>query len=162
MRAVCEDLKAHIDELVADWEVVAAEVPQLDLPADHRIGELPGVIINLADAALCAPGDEAAHLAKVMAAAGHGRERKEHGGSEAEVLIEFHLMRTVIWRHLQRRYEDDPSLAVAAIGRLDTAITVATQASLLGFHYEILEARGEWPERLERLARESPVFRAAE
>ena len=56
MRAVCEDLKAHAVELVAEWQTVAAEVPQLDLPIDHQIGELPGLIIGLADAALGAPG----------------------------------------------------------------------------------------------------------
>ena len=162
MRLVCEDLKAHVDELVAEWATVAGEVPQLDLPIDHQIGELPGLIIGLADAALCAPGDGAAHLAKVMAAAEHGRRRKESGsGSEGLILTEYHLMRTVIWRHLQRRYADDSSLAVAAIARLDTAITLATQASLLGFHHEVLEARGEWPGRLERLAAESPVLHAA-
>ena len=97
-----------------------------------------------------------------MAAAEHGRQSKRSGdGSEALILTEYHLVRTVIWRHLQRRYGDDASLAVAAISRLDTAITLATQASLLGFHYEILEARGEWPGRLERPAAESPVLHAA-
>jgi hypothetical protein len=43
--------------------------------------------------------------------------------------------------------------------QIDTAITLATNASLWGYHRQEIEGMGKWQEGMERLIESSPLLR---
>ena len=156
---VCDDLKAHLPEIVREWEEITHEEPWTSLPKAHRLDELPAVTIGLFDAALCEPTEPDAHRQKVLAAVLHGEQRREHGLPDAVLLTEFYLLREAIWRYLKRT--KDAVLADAAILRIDNAIMLATRAALVGFHRAEYETRQRWPLAVDRLIAEAPLLRVA-
>ena len=156
---VCEDLKAHVPEIVREWEAITHEEPWTSLPKAHRIDELPAVAIGLFESALCEPADVEAHRQKVLAAVKHGEQRREHGLPDAVLLTEFYLLREAIWRYLKRTRE--PTVADHAILRIDSAIMLATRAALIGYHRSEYESRERWPHAVDRLVAEAPLFKVA-
>ncbi len=156
---VCEDLKAHVPEIVKEWESITHEEPWTSLPKAHRIDELPAVAIGLFDAALCVPADPGAHRQKVLAAVLHGEQRREHGLPDAVLLTEFYLLREAIWRYLKRT--KPASVADHAILRIDNAIMLATRAALVGYHRHEYEKRERWPLAVDRLIAEAPLLKVA-
>ncbi len=66
---------------------------------------------------------------------------------------EYHLLRTFLWEWIRARWGAMGD-AHEAILLLDAAITLATSASLRGYHRATLEARNRWPEALDELTRE--------
>lgn len=155
MNQIGADLKANAHRIVEAWDQAAHGEPWLSLPKDYRIDHLPRVISGLAEASLCNPHDVDAHRSQLWAAAKHGAERRRHGFSEHMLFREYHLLRHIIWRYLQRQ---GYTKQVEAITRIDTAISLATTASLRGFYRSEFEERGEWPECLEVLVSESPFL----
>lgn len=157
---VCDDLKAHVPEIVQEWEGITQEEPWTSLPKAHRIDELPAVAIGLFDAALCEPADPEAHRQKVLAAVSHGEQRREHGLPDAVLLTEFYLLREAIWRYLKRTKA--AAVADHAILRIDNAIMLATRAALVGYHRGEYESRQRWPLAVDRLIAESPLLKVAQ
>ena len=158
MKQICEDIKAHTDEVIAEWEKLVREQPWYSLPRDHRVANLPEVVVGLVEASLCDPVDREAHRQKAWAAAEHGQLRRAQGVSEMLIFTELHLLRHAIWRYLMRTV-GPTDRAVDAINRIDTAMTLATNAALWGYHREEIEALGKWPESLEALVEESPFLK---
>lgn len=156
---VCEDLKAHVPEIVTEWEAITHEEPWTSLPKAHRIDELPAVAIGLFEAALCIPADPEAHRQKVLAAVSHGEQRRAHGLPDAVLLTEFYLLREAIWRYLKRTKE--AMTADVAILRIDNAIMLATRAALVGYHRCEYEKRERWPLAVDRLIAEAPLLKVA-
>ncbi|HEX2190420.1 MAG TPA: hypothetical protein VHG51_16040 [Longimicrobiaceae bacterium] len=160
MRAICEDIKAHVHEVMAEWERLAACSPWATLSPADRAGGLPEVVVGLVEAALCSATDVEAHRMKVRAAAEHGECRRRHGVAEAVMFEEYHLLRRALWSYLTRKFGAGDR-SVQAIGRIDTAITLATEASLWGYNRPEIEALGKWEAGLERLGASSPLLRRA-
>jgi hypothetical protein len=161
MKAICEDIKSHVQEILADWEGLVREEPWYSLPREHRIDSLPAVVVGIVDASLCAPAEKEAHRAKVAAACEHGSTRREQGIPEHLILTEYHLLRWAIWRYLHRKF--GPSDRVAdAIMRIDMAITAATNASMWGYFRPEVEAQGKWEEAFDRIVASSPFLAAGE
>ena len=156
MQVLCADLKDHLPEILVEWREITREEPWLSLPEEHRLNSLPDVLSALLDAALCTPEEMAAQERHVIAAAEHGRARREQGFRDALLFTEYYLLREAVWRYL-RRLSTDSEKVRQAIFRIDTAVTVATSASLFGYHRDEIERRGEWPEVLQRLITASPV-----
>ena len=155
MREICEDIKSHVPEVVTEWEWRVREQPWYSLPAEHRIDNLPDVIVGLVDASLCDPADEQSHRQKIEAAAKHGQHRREQGIPEHLILSEYHLLRQAIWYYLTRKFGHTNRTATA-LTRIDTAITLATNASMWGCHRAEIEALGKWEEGIERIVASSP------
>lgn len=152
--ALCDDPNVLVPEILAEWQGIAQEEPWLELPEQHRFNSLPDVTYGLLDVALCRTDDPAAIREKLDAAASHGWTRREQGFPQELVLTEYYLLREAIWRVLRRRWPDE---AAEAVFRVDTVLSVATRASLAGYHRAELEALGRWPAALERLVASSPL-----
>jgi hypothetical protein len=158
MNTICEDLKAHVSDVLVEWEALVREEPWYSLPPDHRIDSLPDVIIGLVNASLCSPGDRELHRSKVEAACTHGMHRREQMIPDHMMLTEYHLLRRAIWNYLVRKHGASHEV-VDSIMRLDTAISVATNASMWGYHREEIEALGKWDEGMRRIVEGSPLLR---
>ena len=158
MKEICEDIKSHVPEVVTEWEWRVREQPWYSLPAEHRIDNLPEVIARLVEASLCNPADEAAHRQEVRVAAEHGANRREQGIPEHMILIEYHLLRQALWHYILRTFGGSDRTHTA-IMRIDTAITLATNASMWGYHRAEIEALGKWEEGVEQITASSPFLR---
>lgn len=157
MEDLCDDVRENVAEVVAEWERLVREQPWYSLPAKHRVDNLPDVVLGLADASLCTPADVQAHRRNVAAAVEHGAHRREQGIPESMIFTELHLLRLAIWNYMVRKFgASNPT--VAAIMRIDMAITVATNASMWGYNREEIEALGKWDEGIERIVASAPLL----
>jgi hypothetical protein len=157
MKAIGEDIQGHVPEVLVEWEQLVREQPWYSLPVDHRINGLPDVIVGIVDASLCNPAGVESHRRKARAAAEHGFQRRQQGVPESLILTEYHLLRQAIWKYLLTKHgaSDD---TVDAIMRIDNAITLATNASMWGYHRPEIEAMGKWDEGMERIVHSSPFL----
>jgi hypothetical protein len=158
MNDICQDLKGHVSDVLVEWETLVRAEPWYSLPADHRIDSLPDVVVGLVQASLCEPQDEESHRVKVMAAADHGVHRREQGIPEHTMLIEYQLLRRAIWYYLVKKHGSGQAI-IDAIMKIDTAISVATNASMWGYHREEIEALGKWDEGIRKIVGHSPLLR---
>jgi hypothetical protein len=157
MRAICEDIKSNVPEVMAEWERRVKSQPWFILPREERAGTLAALVAELAESALCSPPDVEAHRRAVDAAAEHGEHRRRQGIPDATLFTEYHLLRQAIWSYLAAKHPPSAYL-VDAISRIDTAITTATNASMWGYNREEIEALGKWEEGLDRITRSSPFL----
>ena len=155
MRSICEDIKANLDAVVGQWERLVLEEPWFSLPKDHRVDNLPRVVLSLVEAALCSPDDASAHRQKVLEAAEHGSHRREQGIPESLLFTEFHLLRQALWYYLIEQHGPSDRV-VQAIMRIDAGITTVTNASMWGYYRTEVEAMGKWEESIERLVSSGP------
>lgn len=70
----------------------------------------------------------------------HGVGRREDGFTEEMLFQEYYLLRRCMWGALKRK---SPESAAETIMRIDAEITMATNASLQGFHLENRDLIGE-------------------
>lgn len=151
---ICHDLKSHVPEVVAEWERLVREEPWYSLPAAERIDNLPDVVVGLVEASLCRPLDEEAHRRKIEEAAQHGRARRTQGIPEHLMPTEYHLLRRALSRYLIQKFGSSDHVTKAIL-EFDTAISVATNASMWGYYREEIEAIGKWEAGMERILRSS-------
>lgn len=176
MKALCDVMKVSTAEVIRLWEEASARQPWLLLPEHDRIDHLPEVLERVADAVLCEQPTREGLLALAEAASKHGQDRVRQGMPDILVLNEYHLLRDAIWAFFRQltdwqdsgsrtRASGDgardaaldavrPATTAEAILRVDTALTVATRASLLGYHREHLRAVGRWEGAMEQLVEE--------
>lgn len=153
----CEAIDGQADHLVHrvidQWGKLGSAQPWLSLPAQVTHDHLADLLKALAQAALCTLNDPAARRRLVDRAGQHGIDRHVEGFSEELLYREYHLLRTFLWEWIRQQWghRDD---AHRAILLLDAAITLATSASLRGYHRPTLEARGEWPAAMDELVNE--------
>lgn len=102
------------------------------LPTGLDLDHLPELIADLAAAASTARGDGQRERL-VRTAVIHGRHRRQEGHGDRVVFREFHLLRSFLWEELKTCDVANEAI-VRAILHLDSAITVATSASIHGFH----------------------------
>lgn len=160
MREICEHIRSHRQEIMAAWEELVREEPWYSLPPEHRVNDLPEVLEGLAGAALCDPGDRAAHRRSVDAACAHGMSRRALGIPDHLMFTEYHLLRRAVWYHVTRRFGSSDA-TTKAIMRIDSAISVATNASMWGYNRAEIEALGKWEEGIDRIVDSSPLLHAA-
>lgn len=157
MNRIGEDLIEHVPDVLSRWEALIRDQPWRSLSAEHRINGLPKVLARIADAALCRPVEGHAHGAMVEAAVEHGATRRTHCIPEHLMFAEYHLLRQAIWDHLAQKFGVGTDTA-QAIMRIDAVITVATNASMWGYHRQEIEAAGKWEAGIERMIRTSPFL----
>lgn len=153
---ICRDLQANTGGVVRRWEDRVRDEPWSSLPKEWRVDHLPAVIEGLAATALRMPADPEAVRGRIEEIARHGSERSRQGLEEAHVLREYHYLRLAIADYLFERWGPEEPVLDALI-RVDAAITMATRASLLGYHRSHLEGRGTWSDALDRLLDDSPL-----
>lgn len=159
MIEICEQLRTETPEVIRRWEQLVREMPWFSLPREHRIDDLPAVVLGLVEVSLCSPTDRTAHWQQIAAAAEHGYQRREQGLPEHLIFTEYHLLRQAIWYHLCATRAQDYQRVTQAIMRIDTAVTTATNASMWGYHRPEVEAHGVWGDALRRLVDSSPFLR---
>lgn len=160
MREIGRALLVGKLEIVGHWRALSEGSTWLRLPPSDQghVDLVPEVVVGIIEASLCAPADMEAHRKKVWAAAAHGEQRRTQGLSETTLLSEFSLLRQAFWSHI-RGLPVSSADALEAVSRIDMAISLATMASLYGYHREELEGSGQWPSRIEQLVGDSPLLR---
>lgn len=160
MKEIGQKIESHVSEVLVEWEQLVREQPWYALPPEHRIDSLPDVIVGLVEAALCDPESGESQRRNVTAAAKHGTHRCEQGIPEHLILTEYHLLRQAIWRYVTRTFGSSDR-TTQAIMRVDVAITLATNASMWGYHRKEVEAMGKWEEVIERMVSTSPLLESS-
>lgn len=155
MKSLCEELSDHVSEIVMDWEGVTRTEPWLLLPKGYGIDHLPEVAEALIEAAICAPKRQEAQRKLIRDSAKHGHDRREQQFGQDNVLVEYQLLRAAMEILLRR--VAGPERAARALIQVDAAISIATRASLFGYHRAELEKSGRWPAILDELVGESPL-----
>lgn len=154
VQSACDAIDSNADELVTEvidgWGKIATAEPWLSLPSTVSHDHLADLLHALAHAALCELHDPGARRRLVERGAQHGEDRLLEGFSEELLYREYHLLRTFLWDWIRRRWGTLPD-AHDAILLLDSAITLATSASLRGYHRQTLEKQGRWPGALTEL-----------
>jgi hypothetical protein len=156
MKAIAEHILESLDEVIGRWITLQIHEPWVQLPLPDVVDHLPVVITSLVRASLCDPTSLDRHRAKVAAAAEHGRQRRKSGFDDDVIFQEYYGIRNALWEVVKPRYAD--ARASEAMLRMDSAISVALRASLLGFHEDRVPAGEGIQDRLETLARESPLL----
>ncbi len=101
---------------------------------------------------VCGDASHAARKDVVQQALIHGANRRTHGLSVDIVLEEQSELRAAAWRFLTDSAQPATlSEVLAEILRLDSAISIATLASLTGFHRAELERTQDWGAIVENL-----------
>jgi hypothetical protein len=157
MESICSDLLENADDVLAQWERLVREYPWFSLPAAYRTDNLADVLAGLVRSALCEPSVRATQWENVNAASAHGEHRRRQGIPEHLLFTEFHLLRQEIWQHLVSAHPPSEA-ATGAMLRIDAAISLATNASMWGYHREEIEAMGKWEEGMERIVASSPFL----
>jgi hypothetical protein len=157
MKIIADHILASVDEVIGAWIALQLHEPWVQLPSPDVVDHLPAVITNMVRASLSEPSNLDRHRDKVHAAAEHGRQRRKAGFDDEVIFQEYYGIRNALWTLIRPRYPD--TRAAEAMLRMDTAISVALRASLVGFHEEsLLQSGTDVNERLETLAGESPLL----
>lgn len=150
---LCAQSSEVASQMVEEWVVVNEQEPWFAVPRDIDCDHLPEMISCLTDTAVCTFFDVEKRYALVRAAAKHGEDRKAQQFAEAVMHREYALLRRSLWELLKNHLEDRGDAATAMV-RFDTALQLATAASLRGYFRETLENAGQWPDALDALARD--------
>lgn len=153
---ITESITGNLAEVLEEWGAAKRVEPWVTIPEQPSLNNLPELVRYVAQVALVRPFNAEMRRNKVQAAASHGEHRRGEGWTEAQVFQEYTLLRRAIWQFIQRRHGPDDR-SFQAIGQIDSALTLATVASLRGFHRDIFTQRGDWPGALERLVHEWPL-----
>lgn len=149
-QAIAQSLIDNAGQVLELWQKAAAEEPWFTLPRTDRAGFLQELVVALAEAAVLMPNDREACRKVVVAAAAHGRARREQEIPETSIPTEFHLLRQAIGRYVLQTFA--PSEAVTgAIIAFDSAISLGLNACMWGYFREEIEAQGLWETAVDRL-----------
>lgn len=149
--SLCELLKTRTGEILAEWEQLCCAAPWDALPENHRLDALPGVLAAAIEAA-SKTNARNCRTAVVHAAIKHGQDRRSQGFELQVLFTEFYFLREAIWRTLRKMA--DASLAYEAVLPIDHALSVATRATVAGYHRQEFEQQGRWAEKVDALADE--------
>lgn len=149
--SLCELLMKRAGEIMAEWERLCCDAPWNALPENHRVDALPGVLAAAIDAA-SRTDERGCRMAVVDAAIKHGQDRRAQGFELQVLFTEFYFLREAIWRTLREITEADS--AYETVLPIDHALTVATRATVAGFHRQEFESQGRWAEKVDALADE--------
>ena len=153
MSSVFEEIRsgihAHVPQLLQEFVDATKDEPWIHLPADFKTDNLAGVLRHVVDLALT-DADTAGSCRNVIdEGSQHGEIRLRHGFPDSLVFQEYYILRTLIWNYIRKYHQAQNSeFAFEAIVRVDAAVTLATKASIRGFHRPAFEEQGRWPECL--------------
>ena len=159
--SLCEDLGRHVPEIVERWAALVAARARHGLPSGALVGEETSALTRaVLDAALCAPNDSAAYADAVRTlvrlAARHGALSRMRSLDRDALFTEYDVLREAVWRHVRPLAVTE---SAGVIVRVDDMLSIATRASLQGYHRPELEASGRWAGAIEALVQEALVSR---
>ena len=143
------ELRDDLALVLEEWEAVSREEPWHIRPEQYGLDSLHEAMRAVLDVSLGDGRDEDASERLVRSAAAHGDQRRAQAVGDDAVLREYHALRAALWRYLAR-VSMPPGERLAAILRVDVAITVATTAALRGYHRSDMPASPEWAVELLR------------
>lgn len=137
-----EDVTEFIPEILRQFNNATEQEPWIHLPADYRViflGELLALAVDLALA-----GAAGAELCRRLlhTAVRHGETRLSQGFPDSLIYQEYYLLRKAIRSHLREQNATGDLLASETIIRIDAALSLATKASLRGYHRTLLQEYG--------------------
>lgn len=144
----------HIPEVLQRFNVVTEQDPWIHLPADYRVNCLGEVIEMAATLALRAPGDRTLCTRMLHSAADHGQTRLKQGLPDSILFRELYMVRESLWSYMKEEHAEDSAMVAEAIVRVDTVLSLASKASLRGYHRPTFEERGTWPKVIDELVGE--------
>lgn len=148
-RDLIVEVGERIPDILSDWLTLTGTHPWLQLPDELDLDHLPDLVHALIDTCVGRDRDGDPKRRVVEAGLMHGQHRARQDYPDHLLFREYHLLREAIWRGMHRRHPQERQ-TVSAISRIDAAITVATRASLQGYH------RKTWDDEVvEKLVRES-------
>jgi CheY-like chemotaxis protein len=150
VEAIGKRLAQQSPSVLEIWERLVTEEPWFSLPREQRAGFLTEVIGALADAVLQTSSEEESCRKVIIAAAAHGRGRRDQEIPESLIAIEFHLLRQAIWRYLTQEFGPSEHLH-ATISRLNGLISLSLNACMWGYFRDEIEAQGMWDAAVDRL-----------
>ena len=142
-------LLAEVPEIMAEWDLNTQALPWSAIEAAERQNNLASVITRVID---CAMSDATRDLrvdAMIAAACSHGESRRSQGMEVASLFREYDLLRAATWGHLSRMVSSPTSFS--AIFIIDGLLSVATRATVLGFHSLEMKSNGLWAGHLDEL-----------
>lgn len=142
-------LLAEVDEIMADWDRATDQLPWSLIKASEKENNLAGVITRVID---CAMGSESRDVrvdAMIKAALGHGEARRKQDVGVHSLFIEYDLLRSATWRQLQAIASGLTTFD--AIFVIDGLLSIATRATILGYHRPEMEANGLFEKQREEL-----------
>ena len=149
-QAIAQSLTDNAGQVLELWQKAAAEEPWFTLPRTDRAGFLQELVVALAEAAVLIPNDREACRKVVVAAAAHGRARREQEIPETSIPIEFHLLRQAVGRYVLQTFAPSEALSGAIIA-FDRSISLGLNACMWGYFREEIEAQGLWETAVDRL-----------
>ena len=150
LQPVADSIKAHLPEILDQWQSAAEREPWLPLPREDRLKDLEHVARGLVDVALGERPSAQERLEEVRCAARHGEHRLEVGLPDHTIFTEYRMLRQAFWNYVASNFP--AATAQQASFRIDACTTVATLASLRGYHRADIEQRGQWPAAVDQLA----------
>lgn len=149
-RDIAARVLVDVEKVVDIWLGLVKEEPWFSLPREHRLSNIPQLIEALMACALLSPVSVQANRACVEAGTAHGYTRRKQKIPESIIPIEFHLLRSALWRYLNETFAPSEG-TYSTILRIDRSISTALNAAMWGYYREEIEAHETWESAIERL-----------
>ena len=131
-------LLAQVGEIMADWDRNTQELPWAAIEEAERQNNLASVITRVIDCAMSDATRDVRVDALLAAACSHGEMRRAQGLDVPTLFREYDLLRSATWGHLSTMVGSPTSFS--AIFVIDGLLSVATRATVLGYHRPEMEA----------------------
>lgn len=138
--------------IIDQFNFVTERKPWNQLPNGERINYLRYMIQPLAQVVVSEGQDRKAYLRALHIAAHHGERRQGQGLPDSILFEDLSFFRWAVCSQIPLEEEFD---YLDTISRIDKLLTLASAAALRGYHRDVFEARGEWPDVLEMLISET-------
>jgi hypothetical protein len=149
---LCDGLDANISAIVDEWKRLTDRPPWNTLPESEWVNHLPPLLRAMIAGVICNHGSHEARRNVIEKALVHGAHRRAHGLTVEIILEEQAELRTATWHFLTGKVDSVATSGILGeILRLDAAVSVATLASITGFHRAEVERTGEWNDTVAKL-----------
>ena len=142
-------LLAEVPEIMVSWDRQTQELPWSAIAETERQNNLVSVITRVIDCALSDATRDLRVEAMVAAACAHGESRRAQSLPVESLFREYDLLRSATWGQLSVIVGSPTSYS--AIFVIDGLLSVATRATVLGYHRQEMMANGLWANHLEEL-----------
>jgi hypothetical protein len=153
---LCRELTLHKTEIIRDFNAATARTPWTELQEEERINYLRHLIQPVLRLTLFAPGNVRLSHRAIIVASHHGDTRRRQGFTDDILLDDFHQFGQLIVLRLARADPGTPE--TDAFRRIEGMLSVSYFASLRGYHRPSYEAQGRWPQTLEALNDDLPLY----
>jgi len=144
-------LLGQVGEIMADWDLNTQELPWAAIEQSERQNNLASVITRVIDCAMSDATRASRVDALLAAACSHGESRRAQGLDVPTLFREYDLLRSATWGHLSMMVGSPTSFS--AIFVIDGLLSIATRATVLGYHRAEMEANGLWAAHLVELSK---------